>query len=85
MIMTTVFAIQFKNYFFDEDYTEVDNLAREHLAREPNNKILDNKIYMNAEDAILALESILDTLSEKEQQHFESGMLEYSVSPYELV
>ena len=40
---------------------------------------------MNAEDAILALESILDTLSGEEQQHFESGMLEYSVSPYELV
>ena len=71
--MTTVFAIQFVNYIYEEGVHKKDN------------KILDNKIYMNPEDAILALQSILDTLSMDEERFVEEGMHVYSVASYELV
>tara|TARA_R100001594_G_scaffold70662_1_gene105076 strand:+ start:1809 stop:2060 length:252 start_codon:yes stop_codon:yes gene_type:complete len=83
--MTKVFAIQFKNNIYDDENDFVDNLGLDYLHNQKNNKILDNKIYLNPEDAILALESILETLSDIEQELIEDGMLEYSVSSYELV
>jgi predicted SAM-dependent methyltransferase len=77
--MNTVYAIKFKNYLHG---SEVDS---ENPNEQPNNKILDNKIYMNVEDAIFALESIIDNLSLEEERHFESGMYEYTVDSYELI
>ena len=73
--MNTVFAIQFTNHLYedDEDYNIKDD------------KILDNKLYLNAHDAILALQSILDRLSTDEERLVEEGMHVYSVSSYELV
>ena len=73
--MNTVFAIQFTNHLYedDEDYNIKDD------------KILDNKLYLNAHDAILALQSILDRLSTNEERLVEEGMHVYSVSSYELV
>jgi hypothetical protein len=73
--MNTVFAIQFTNHLYEDDgdYNIKDD------------KILDNKLYLNAHDAILALQSILDRLSTDEERLVEEGMHVYSVSSYELV
>ena len=84
--MTTVFAIQFKNHIYEHnlEYDE-DNLEKTYNTSIKDDKILDNKIYMNPEDAILALQSILDTLSIDEERFIEEGMYEYSISSYELI
>ena len=73
--MNTVFTIQFTNHLYedDTDYNIKDD------------KILDNKIYLNPQDAILALQSILDRLSIDEERLVEEGMHVYSVASYELV
>ena len=83
--MNKVYAIQFKNNICDDESNFEENIGLDYLFTQKDNKILDNKIYLNPEDAILALESILETLSETEQELIEDGMLEYSVSSYELV
>tara|TARA_R100001163_G_C5000942_1_gene150090 strand:- start:6 stop:248 length:243 start_codon:yes stop_codon:yes gene_type:complete len=80
--MNTVFAIQFTNYIYEEySYESIDNS----IITKKDNRILDNKIYMNPEDAVLALQSILETLSKDEEHFVEEGMHVYSVASYELV
>ena len=73
--MNTVFAIQFTNHLYEDD-TDYDI---------KDDKILDNKIYLNPQDAILALQSILDRLSTDEERLVEEAMHVYSVASYELV
>ena len=73
--MNTVFAIQFTNHLYR---ISIDDDMKD-------DKILDNKLYLNAHDAILALQSILDRLSIDEERLIEEGMHVYSVSSYELV
>jgi len=73
--MNTVFTIQFINHLYEDD-TDYDI---------KDDKILDNKIYLNPQDAILALQSILDRLSIDEERLVEEGMHVYSVASYELV
>lgn len=84
--MNTVFTIQFVNHIY-EDGPEYDENHLEDTYNKPmrDDKILDNKVYMNPEDAILALQSILDTLSMDEERFVEEGMHVYSVASYELV
>lgn len=95
--MNTVYTIHFKNNIEEdmlessiEDNTEElswnedINYIQEGITRK-SDKILDNKVYLNPEDAILALESVLNIISEDEQMLIENGMYEYSVSSYELV
>ena len=95
--MNKVYTIHFKNNIEEdmlessiEDNTEElswnedINYIQEGITRK-SDKILDNKVYLNPEDAILALESVLNTISEDEQMLIENGMYEYSVSSYELV